>query len=183
MSQSIWLLANAVAAVLAPRLTASAPSEAARVTPLVCRNTLLMSAVAALGLGAVSPWLLPALFGGDFDAAVAPLLWLLPGTVALAGSKVLTSYVFSQGQVFTNSMITLASLAVTLVADFALIPAFGVTGAAIASSIAYGVHFALSLVAYRRLSGGSGWDAVMVRADDLRRLLDAARGRPAAVQP
>ena len=183
MSQSIWLLANAVAAVLAPRLTASAPSEAARVTPLVCRNTLLMSAVAALGLGVVSPWLLPALFGGDFDAAVAPLLWLLPGTVALAGSKVLTSYVFSQGQVFTNSMITLASLAVTLVADFALIPAFGVTGAAIASSIAYGVHFALSLVAYRRLSGGSGWDAVMVRADDLRRLLDAARGRPAAVQP
>ena len=183
MSQSIWFLANAVAVVLLPRLTAADPSEAARVTPLVCRNTLLVSALAALGLGAVSFWLVPGLFGEEFDSAVRPLLWLLPGTVALAGSKVLTSYIFSQGQPLTNSMITLAALGVTLVADLALIPPFEVMGAAIASSLAYGVHFILSLYAYRRLSGGSGWDAVVVRADDLRRLLDAARSRPAPAQP
>jgi Na+-driven multidrug efflux pump len=66
---------------------------------------------------------------------------------------------------------------VTLAADFALIPPFGVTGAAVASSLAYGVHFALSLAAYRRLSGGSIWEAVVVRGDDLRRYLEAARQR------
>jgi O-antigen/teichoic acid export membrane protein len=183
LSQSIWFLANAVAAVLLPRLTAAAPEEAARTTPLVCRNTLFVSALAAVALGAVSPWLVPSLFGGDFDSAVAPLLWLLPGTVALAGSKVLTSYIFSQGQPFTNSMITLAALAVTLVADFALIPPFEVAGAAIASSIAYGVHFVLSLFAYGRISGGSSWDAVVVRGEDVRRLVAAARDRFAPAHP
>jgi O-antigen/teichoic acid export membrane protein len=182
-SQSIWFLANAVAAVLLPRLTAADAGEAARTTPLVCRNTLLISAIAAVALGVVSPWLVPGLFGGEFDSAVAPLLWLLPGTVALAGSKVLTSYIFSQGRPFTNSMITLAALAITVVADLALIPPFGVTGAAAASSIAYTVHFVLSLIAYRGLSGGSVWEAVVVRGDDVRRVLDAARERFAPAPP
>ena len=177
MTQSIWFIANAVAVVLLPRLTATDEADAARTTPVVCRNTLLLSALGALALGAVSPWLLKGLFGADFGPALAPLLWLLPGTVALAGSKILTSYIFSQGRPLTNSLITIASLAVTLVADFVLIPTFGVAGAAVASSLAYGVHFALSLIAYRRLSGGSIWEAVFVRGDDLRRYVEAARQR------
>jgi O-antigen/teichoic acid export membrane protein len=183
VSQSVWFIANAVATVLLPRLTGTDPSDAARTTPLVCRNTLLVSAIAAIGLGVASPWLIEALFGGDFEAAVTPLLWLLPGTVALAGSKVLTSYIFSQGRPLTNSLITIAALVVTLVADFVLIPPFEVAGAAIASSLAYVTHFALSLLAYRQLSGGSMWEAVVVRGDDLRRYVEAARQRLAPAPP
>jgi O-antigen/teichoic acid export membrane protein len=177
LSQSIWFLANAVAVVLLPRLAATDEADAARTTPLVCRNTLFLSALAALGLGAVSPWLVEGLFGSEYGPSLAPLLWLLPGTVALAGSKILTSYIFSQGRPLTNSFITIASLAVTLLADFALIPPLHVTGAAIASSLAYGTHFALCLVAYRRLSGGSIWEAVVVRGEDLRSYLAATRER------
>ena len=183
LSQSIWFVSNAVAAVLLPRLMAADEADAARTTPLVCRNTLLVSALAALGLGAVSPWLVEGLFGGDFRGSLTPLLWLLPGTVALGGSKILTSYIFSQGRPMINSVITAIALAVTLGADFALIPPLGVAGAAIASSLAYGVHFALSLVAYRRLSGGSVWEAVFVQGDDLRRYLAAARERFVPAKP
>lgn len=183
VTQSVWFVSNAVATVLLPRLTATDADDAARTTPLVCRNTLLLSALAAAGLAIVSPWMIEPVFGEEFSGAVKPLLWLLPGTVALAGSKILTSYIFSQGHPLTNSMITVAALGATLVADFALIPPFGVTGAAVASSIAYGAHFALSLAAYRRLSGGSIWEAVLVRGDDLQRYVDVARQRLAPSQP
>ena len=183
ISQSVWFIPNAVAAVLLPRLTATDEADAARTTPLVCRNTLLVSALAALGLGAVSPWLVEGFFGAAFASSLRPLIWLLPGTVALAGSKILTSYIFSQGRPLTNSLITVAALVVTLAADFLLIPPFGVTGAAIASSLAYGAHFALTLAAYRRLSGGSIWEAVVVRGDDLRWYVQAARQRFAPAQP
>jgi O-antigen/teichoic acid export membrane protein len=183
LSQSVWFAANAVAAVLLPRLTASDAADAARETPVMCRNTLLVSALGAGGLAAVSWWLVPTLFGSDFDGAVVPLLWLMPGTVALAGSKILASYVLSQGRPIVNSAITAVALVVTLAADFALIPVLDVTGAAIASSIAYVAHFVLSLVAYRSLSGGSIAEALFVRPDDLRRYLDAARARFAPVQP
>jgi len=176
LTQSVWFFANAVATVLLPRLTATDEADAARTTPLVCRTTLLVSALSALALAAVSPAVLM-LFGHAYRPSLTPLFWLLPGTVALAGSKILTSYVFSQGYPGTNSLITIAALAVTIVADFALIPPFGVAGAAAASTLAYGAHFALSLLAYRRVSGGSIRDAVIVRGEDLRRYLAVARER------
>jgi len=176
MTQAVWFIANAVAVVLLPRLTRAREEDAARLTPLVCRNTLLVSAVGAVALGAVSPVLVEALFGGEFSPAVAPLLWLLPGTVALSGSKILASYIFSQGKPLINSYVTLASLAVTLAADFILIPPFGVEGAAVASSLAYSTHLALSLIMYRRLSGQGIGDALLVRASDVRLYLELARG-------
>ena len=177
LSQAVWFGANAVATVLLPRLTAAGPEEAARTTPLVCRSTLFVSALSALGLAAVSPWLVEGLFGSDFKDALAPLLWLLPGTVALAGSKILASYLLSRGQPLINSGVTVVALAVTLAADFVLIPPFGLTGAAIASSLAYLTHFGLSLVAYARFSGNSIVDAVVIRRDDVRALIETARRR------
>lgn len=182
VSQSVWFVANAVATVLLPRLTSVDDAEAARTTPLVCRNTLFVSAIGALGLATVSPWLVGGLFGSAFEDALEPLLWLLPGTVALAGSKVLSSYILSRGRPLTNSAITAAVLAITLGAGFALIPPFGVTGAAIASSLAYGVHFVLSLVAYQKLSGGSYAEALIVRPADIRYLLRTAREQLAAAR-
>lgn len=180
LTQSVWFFANAVATVLLPRLTATDEADAARTTPLVCRTTLLVSALAAIGLAAISPGVLM-LFGHAFRPSLTPLLWLLPGTVALAGSKILASYIFSQGHPGTNSLITIAALVVTLVGDFALIPPFGVAGAALVSTLAYGTHFALSLLAYRRVSGGAISEAVFVRGDDLRRYVAVARERFAPV--
>jgi O-antigen/teichoic acid export membrane protein len=177
LSQSIWFLANAIAAVLVPRLTAAHEAEAARMTPLMCRNTLLVSALAALAIGIAAPWALTPIFGQAFAGSVKPLLWLLPGTVALSGSKILASYIFSQGRPGLNSLITMGSLGVTAVADFALIPPYGVTGAAVASTLAYGTHFGLALLVYRRLSGGSISEALFVRGDDLRRYINLARQR------
>jgi O-antigen/teichoic acid export membrane protein len=183
MTQGVWFVANAVAVVLLPRLTGAREEDAARLTPLVCRHTLLISALAAGGLAVLSPVLVEALFGGEFSAAVMPLLWLLPGTVALSGSKILASYVFSQGKPLINSYITLASLAVTLVADFILIPPFGVEGAAVASSLAYSAHLVFSLVMYRRISGQRISEALLVRGSDMRLYLDVARGWGARLAP
>jgi len=168
VSEAVWFVANSVAVVLLPRLTAAGPGEAAELTPVVCRNTLLASALAATGLGVVSIWLVPLLFGEDFSGSVRPLLWLLPGTVALAGSKVLASYVFSRGRPLVNSAITVASLVVTVAADLALIPLFGVSGAAAASSLAYASHLALSVAAYRAISGQPAFDALVPARSDIR---------------
>jgi len=177
LSQSIWFLANAVATVLIPRLAASNDEEAARMTPLLCRNTLFMSALGALAIGVLAPWFVPLFFGDDYSDSVRPLLWLLPGTVALSGSKILASYIFSQGKPGLNSLITIGSLAVTIVADFALIPKFGVAGAAVASTLAYAAHFGLALIVYRQLSGASISEALFIRGEDLRRYVALARQR------
>ena len=93
----------------------------------------------------------------------------------LPSTKVLTSYIFSQGRPLVNTMITTASLVVTLIALIALVPPFGVNGAAAASSIAYGAHFAAALYAYRRISGQPVLEAIVPRPSDARLYTDALR--------
>jgi O-antigen/teichoic acid export membrane protein len=91
VSESIWFVANAVSVVLLPRLTHAEAEDAARVTPVVCRNILLMSVAAAIGAAVLSPLLVKPIFGADFGPSVTAVYWLLPGTVALAGTKILAS--------------------------------------------------------------------------------------------
>jgi O-antigen/teichoic acid export membrane protein len=175
VSESIWFVANAVSVVLLPRLTHAEAEDAARLTPVVCRNILLMSLAAAVGAGVLSPLLVKPIFGADFGPSVTAVYWLLPGTVALAGTKILASFIFSQGRPLINSYITLATVGATVLFDLALIPPFGVAGAAAASSIAYSLSLVLSLAVYSRMSGRGAWEAVLVRREDLRMYLDAAR--------
>jgi O-antigen/teichoic acid export membrane protein len=176
MTESVFILANAVALVLMPRLTSANPDEAAWMAPVACRNTMLIGAAGSLVLAAIAPVFIPAIFGDAYRDSVQALWLLLPGTVALTGSKVLTSYIFSQGLPLVNTGITGVSLVVTLIADFALIPAFGVNGAAGASSIAYAAHFAAALVAYRVISGQPALGAVLPRPRDAGLYVDAIQG-------
>jgi O-antigen/teichoic acid export membrane protein len=176
MTEAVFVMANAVALVLMPRLTSAEPEEAATLAPVASRNTMLIATGGALLLAAIAPVLIPAVFGQDFRDSVEPLWLLLPGTVALAGSKVLTSYIFSQGRPLVNTGITLVSLVVTLIADLALIPRFGVNGAATASSLAYVAHLVAALFAYHRISGRPALTAVVPSPADASLYIDAARG-------
>ncbi len=181
MTEAVFILANSVALVLMPRLTSADPEESRWITPVATRNTMLIAAAAALALAAVAPFVLPAVFGGEFDGSVEALWWLLPGTVALTGSKVLTSYIFSRGRPLVNTGITIVALVVTVGADFALIPVFGVNGAAAASSLAYGAHFCAALYAYHRISGEPVLSAVLPRREDAHLYTDALRSVAARI--
>ena len=175
LSEGMWLIANSVSVVLLTNLTAGDEENAARMTPIVCRNTLLVTAAASLAAAAVSPFAIPLIFGDDFEEAVLPFLWLLPGTVALAGTKILAAYVFSRGRPLINAQIAFLTLVVTVLADLALIPPFEVAGAAAASSLAYCCSLALSAVAYRRLSGGSISSVLLPRPSDVPYYVDGLR--------
>lgn len=187
MTEAVWLIANAVAIVLLPRLAGADEDDVRRMTPLAARTTLVVVAAGAGALALVAPVIVPAFFGHAYDESVHALWFLLPGTVALSGSKVITSYIFSQGRPLVNTGITLVSLAVTLVALLLLVPPYGVHGAAAASSLAYIAHFGAALVAYRRISGENPLTAVVPQRADFRLYGDAARdvlaragiGRPA----
>jgi O-antigen/teichoic acid export membrane protein len=175
MTEAVWLLANSVAIVLLPRLTSASDDDVRWMTPVACRNTMLVAAGGSAVLAVAAPIVVPGMFGHRFDDSVAALWWLLPGTVALTGSKVLTSYIFSQGRPLVNTMITCASLMVTIAALFALVPPFGVNGAAAASSLAYGAHLCAALFAYGRISGSEPWRAVVPHPSDARLYADGAR--------
>lgn len=175
MTEAVWLLANSVAIVLLPRLTSAGDEDVRWMTPVACRNTMLVAAGGSIVLAVAAPIVVPAMFGHRFDDSVQALWWLLPGTVALTGSKVLTSYIFSQGRPLVNTGITCVSLVVTVAALLALVPPFGVNGAAAASSLAYLAHLCAALFAYGRISGEEPWRAIVPHPSDARLYADGAR--------
>ena len=174
LTESIFIMANSVALVLLPRLTAD-EDEAYWMAPLAARNTMAIAAAGAVALAVLAPVLVPLAFGDAYEDSVQALWLLLPGTVALAGSKVLTSYIFSRGRPLLNTGITAISLVATVTLDLILIPLFEVNGAALASSIAYVIHLAAALAVYAHLSGRSPLHAVVPGREDVRLYADAWR--------
>lgn len=166
LAESVWWISTAVALVLMPRLSGMESERAGEVTPIICRNTLALSALAAVALSIVSPVLIRILFGSQYDPAVLPLILLMPGIVAGSATRVLGSYLFSQGKIRYNAFATLIALGATIVLDVALIPALETEGAAIASSIAYVFALIATLFWYRKESGGGIRAALIPQRED-----------------
>jgi O-antigen/teichoic acid export membrane protein len=183
LAEGLWFIANSVATVLLPRLTAAALEDASRTASVVCRNTMAVTALAGGGLAAVSPVVVPLVFGRAFEEAVAPFLWLLPGVVLLSGGKILSAYVFSRGRPLYNSLIALAALGLTVVLDLALIPSFGASGAGMASSLAYALSLWLTGAVYVRLSALSALEALLPRPSDARLYVEGAEALLRRLRP
>ncbi len=168
LAESVWWISSAISMVLLPRLTAMEKADADEVTPIISRNTLLISFLAAGGLIAVSPVAIQVLFGSDFyPEAFLPLVLLMPGIVAASATRVLGSYLFSRGKIIFTTFATFIALGVTIAADLVLIPLWEVEGAAVASSIAYVAALVATVYWYRRESGRGVTEALLWRPSDV----------------
>jgi O-antigen/teichoic acid export membrane protein len=174
-TEGLWIIANSVAIVLLTNITAGDDENAARMTPFVYRTTLLVTAVGAIGAAIIAPLWLTAVFGSDYAGSVLPYLLLLPGTVAISGTKIFAAYVFSRGRPMINAWIAIATLVATVPTDIVLIHVFGVAGAAAGTSLGYGLSLGLTAIAYRRLSGGSIAQALLPQPADIPFYRDALR--------
>ena len=139
----LLLLPGAIGTLLFPRI-AAAPSEGAAVfTALVCRHTALLVAAACLAVAAVSPWVIPALFGSAFEAAV-PCLWiLLPGVFCAALEEILANDLAARDYPASLPWIGLAGLTTNVVLSLLLLPTLGIAGAAVSSTVANSLSLAL----------------------------------------
>ena len=93
-------------------------------------------------LATVAYWVVPLVFGVGYRGAV-PLLWILsPGAVFLACGQVTADLLRGRNRpIFVAWSQGLAAI-FTIVLLFALLPIVGTAGAAIASTVAYGVALA-----------------------------------------
>jgi O-antigen/teichoic acid export membrane protein len=94
-------------------------------------------------------FLIPALYGPEFEGAITPAHIILVGLAFEGIAAVITAFLYGIGRPGLNSWGMAAGLAVTVVLDVLLIPPFGAIGAATGSAVAYATS-ALALVAFFR---------------------------------
>jgi O-antigen/teichoic acid export membrane protein len=136
-AELVRLLPLAIFWVFYPRYATDGHRVAARrAGQLIPRSGALVAAgILPLALGAI--FLIPALFGPAFTAAILPAQILLIGLAGEGVGGVITAFLYGTGRPGLNSLAYGAGLVGTVGLDLLLIPRYGAIGAAIASSVAY----------------------------------------------
>lgn len=123
-------------------------------------QALLAAAViavpAAVGIAVLSPEMLGFLYPEQTDEAafcISSLRWLMAGMVCLCVSYPLFSMLQAVGKPSAPLKIMLLGTAVKLAGNLAFIPLMGVDGAALSTSLCYGIILIISLRAYIKATG------------------------------
>lgn len=115
------------------------------------RLTLLVSASAAISIYLVAPYLL-ALFGEGFETALPVLAILMTGLVLQAAAGPGEDLLNMLGHERACASVFVASLIFNITLNFALIPGFGIIGAAIATTLSVALRsYALTWLVHHRL--------------------------------
>jgi O-antigen/teichoic acid export membrane protein len=161
LTSAAWVLPQGLQTVLFPRVASleestmageiSADESDAALAKAV-RHSVLLTLPAALLISALLLVAVPLLYGSRFSETTSLGFVLLPGVLLLGIAKVLSSAVAGRGYPRYGLYVGLMSVPTTLALYFGLIPLFDEWGAAVASSISYGVVALMVLVFFRRVT-------------------------------
>lgn len=168
LAEKLWLLSQAVSTVLLPKLAELSNDDEKRkiITPLVSRWVLWITLLGGGGVLVIVSPTVNLIFGDSFVEAILPIYFLMPGIILLAPARILSNDLASRGRPDLNMYTSLGVVLVTILSNMILIPVYGVDGAAISTSIAYSLNYAVSLVMYQYFSGVSAWSSICVTRED-----------------
>ncbi|UCD84847.1 MAG: flippase [Deltaproteobacteria bacterium] len=167
LAEKIWLVSQSAGLVLFPRVSSETDEKRLKeLTPVVCRNVLLITSMGALFLFFLGRMLIIMFYSERFSDSVWPLQILLIGAVTMGGWRILANDLYGRGKPELNIYISLISTVLNIILNILWIPEFGIAGAAWATSVSYTFAFIVILIVYKRISGNSVCKTVfMQRAD------------------
>jgi O-antigen/teichoic acid export membrane protein len=174
VAMMLMILPGVIATLLFPRVASAPGDKRGEMTCIVTRHTAFIMLIICLLMLPLS-LALPFLYGAPFADATVQLWLLLPGVYLVSIESVLVQYFSASGLPRAIPLFWLATLVVNIALNIALVPGFGARGAALASTIAYAMIFALVMLYFRLKTGHSISSATLLRAAELRDLFDKKR--------
>ncbi len=173
-TEMVLEIPQAVGLVLYPRLAALPREEIYNLTAQACRRTLLLSALGALGIGILGPYVIVLWYGRPYAPAGAPLPWAAVGVMAMSAYVILTRAFTSQNRQQVNIATGLLALASNIALNLFLIPRLGIVGAAMATAISYSLATAVLMGVYLAASGSSLGEVLIATREDIQFFAGAA---------
>lgn len=152
LAELLLVVPGLIATIMFPTLSRMTDPErrwrtAARITGVVgLFGVVFVPVIALLG----EP-LIRLLYGTPYLPALPSFEWLLPGIGLLAVATVVMHYFYAVGVPAVAIYAPLAGVAVNIAMNFVLIPAAGIVGASISSTVAYGLMLIVCGVQFIRL--------------------------------
>ncbi|MBI3667177.1 MAG: polysaccharide biosynthesis C-terminal domain-containing protein [Acidobacteria bacterium] len=153
VAELLLLLPQRLGTLYLPRMAAQDGSMGkAEEVRLSSSLVFVGTVIAAVFLSLIAPLGIRLLYGEAFAPSVAPFLLLLPGICAMATCCILAAYLAGVGKVKINTAIAAVGVVSNVLLNLVLIPRFGISGAAIASSLTYCTEAFLFIAAASRVT-------------------------------
>ena len=169
--EKIWLLPEAIGIILFARVSRVGEEESSKLTPVICRLSILVSAIMGMILFWSADYIVPVVYGKEFKDAVQPLMVLLPGVVAMTIFLVLNGHLTGQGKAKVTLYVFSGSLILNIGLNMIWIPLFGITGAALASTVSYSLGAFFLGVAFVRMNGIALTSIFVPKKEDYNRVV------------
>ena len=114
------------------------------------RLSFLFISIGSLTLCLLSEWIITGIFGEKFQESVQVFNYLLPGIVLLTIYKVMNMDLAGKGKPWVAMFAMIPALIINIALNSFLIPQYGASGAALASTVSYSIGAILFLFVYSR---------------------------------
>jgi O-antigen/teichoic acid export membrane protein len=176
IADALWVVSSAIGVAIYARVGQLQRREAAALTARSMRHALFILTILGIGAMILPSFVFPILFGDEYSGAIAPTRLLVPGIVIFGLGRIFSTF-------FTNGLgrpripllIAATSLVICTVLSFALIPPFGMNGAAVATTVSYIVSMLLAIAIFSRETGIPPRRMLILTGDDLRDYAQVAR--------
>lgn len=141
--------------------------ESLRITTASIRQITFLLFTSTLILAVCMKPLIVLFYTSKYIEAFRPALLLLPGIISLGLSIMLGTILVGQSKPKEQTIASGISCLVTVVLDLILIPEYGISGASIASTIAYTVSAIYLIRVYKNLSQATLKDMLVIKKEDI----------------
>ncbi len=166
LSESIWVAASSLATVQYGHISNSTDTDFnKRITLVLFKISFVVATIGVLVLVAFPENIYQWIFGPEIIGIRPIIISLSPGIIAISCDAILAHHFAGTGRQYLGTRATLIALAVMIIANSILIPQVGITGAAMATSLAFMVQTLYHLIMFMKQDKVSFEDLLITKLD------------------
>jgi len=166
LSNFVLRTSKSVCTVLFPRYSSLDDQKSNKLTATVVRNSVFLLSTLSITMVFFGKPLIHLFYGKEYIPSYKPFLILLPGVIALTITHLVYGNFMGKGIPKMGIYAFFSSLLFTVTLDFLLIPLWGIAGAAVASSISYGIGALVISQKYTAESDETFADLLIIKKSD-----------------
>ncbi|MBI3399387.1 MAG: flippase [Deltaproteobacteria bacterium] len=173
LTEMLWRFMQPFYNAVTPKIAGATKQESEILTTKATRHVFFILVVVAIVLAPLSPLIIRLLYGSDYLPAYKPMVILLVGTIGVGVAMPTAMYFVGQlNKPGLLSFLAWINAAINIILCFALIPSYGVEGAAMASTMTYIIGFLIIVVVLKKISGFTLSMLLFIKREDFRDYLD-----------
>ncbi|NEU30306.1 flippase [bacterium LRH843] len=152
IAEKMWVISQSISSVLFPRISSYTDNDLRNdLTTIVGKIVLYLSIVLAVFLFFSMDFIINLLFGKLYLSSSAIIKILLPGIVLFSMDKILSNDLAGRGLPVINTYTSLITVILNVSLNLFLIPRYGLSGAATATSASYMITWLIKVIIFSKM--------------------------------